>query len=310
MEEMMVDNYGEDMDDAVFIDDAYMADTEDEYETEAEAVARKFFIDNREIFSSADVKEGDYLPETEADDEDEEDMDQNPPPRPPICIDSVDSREKNIQAYLKKDPANFIFKNPGTSNTYQCANLNNIKRFHIRTDNVEIKYFNYVYPCKEDRGYLTITEDKYTRQKPYIRIGTSNYIVEKPDWFPAAEFPLEPRVFALIPNDTKSTMVTETMIRRGEKGDEDYASSEWHCSAGLMETYKLIPLDESFRGGGKIKKYTRSKSKHKHSKHKKYSKHKKHTLKHSRSKHKHSKHKHSKHKKHTLKHSRRKHKQA
>jgi hypothetical protein len=132
-----------------------------------------------------------------------------------------------------------------------------VKKYHIKTDKSDTKYFNYFYPCKSDKPFFAFTEDNYKRQYPYIRIGSFSLLVQKPEWFPQAEVPIY-RKFKLVKIGSEPSFVSETMLRHGEKGDPDYISSEWHCNAGEMDTYKLEPILE---GGRLIKKRTRKNKK-------------------------------------------------
>lgn len=224
---------------------------DDEYDDDdGDAGELGFLTQQRGIFSSADVKPGE---EHENNDDDDDDDYVNT--KPPVCADVINGYDINIQAYLAKNDAHFTIQLPN-SNNYECVNLNDVKKYHIKTDKAGTKYYNYVYACLGDTPYLSISEDKYTRTKAYIRMGSFNLIVEKPDWFPGAEFPIY-RKFKLVKTGAKPAFVTETMIRHGEQGDDDYIQSEWHCNAGQMETYRLEPLME---GGRKKKKTLKKKT--------------------------------------------------
>jgi hypothetical protein len=83
-------------------------------------------------------------------------------------------------------------------------------------------------------------------------MGSFSLLIEKPDWFPQAEMPIY-RKFKLVKTGTKPAFVSETMLRHGEQGDADYISSEWHCNAGKMDTYKLEPIMEGGRTYKKLK---------------------------------------------------------
>jgi hypothetical protein len=166
----------------------------------------------------------------------------------------INGDDINIQAYLAKSDANLSVQLPN-SDKYECVNLNDIKRYHIKTDKAGKKYFNYSYACNSDNPYYAFTEDNYIRAQAYIRIGSFSLLVEKPVWFPEAEYPTY-RKFKLVNSGSKPAFVTETMLRHGEQGDDDYISSEWHCNAGKMDTYKLEPIME---GGNKYKKTKKTK---------------------------------------------------
>jgi uncharacterized protein YjbI with pentapeptide repeats len=216
-----------------------------------------YLLEHKQIFSSADVKAG-QIPKEDDDDDDDDDMFANT--NPPLCADVINGTDINIQAYLERNDANFSVQLPN-SDKYECVNLNDIKRFHIKSDKAGTKYFNYVYACNSDKPEFAFTEGDYIRARPYIRIGSFSLLVEKPDWFPQAEYPIY-RKFKLVNAGTKPAFLSETMLRRGEQGDADYISSEWHCNAGKMETYKLEPIME---GGRKNKKVKRSRKTHKKS---------------------------------------------
>ena len=199
-----------------------------------------FLTANQAIFSSANVKLGEKL---EYEQEYENDAVINS--TSPTCYDMISGDDINIDAFLassERSNANFIVQLPD-SESYECINLNVLKRIHIKTDKNNTDYFNYVYACHSNTPYLSFTEDNYIRGQPYIRLGNYNLIVEKPEWFPAANIPMY-RKFKLVKTGWKPAFVSETMLRYGEKGDADYARSEWHCSAGKMDTYKLEPLFE------------------------------------------------------------------
>ena len=215
-----------------------------------------YLLENKQIFSSADVNAGQIPKEDEEAEEEADDLFVNT--KPPFCADVINGNDINIQAYLERNDANFSVQLPN-SDKYECVNLNDIKRFHIKSDKAGTKYFNYVYACNSDKPEFAFTTADYIRAQPYIRIGSFSLLVEKPDWFPQAEYPIY-RKFKLVNAGTKPAFVSETMLRRGEQGDADYISSEWHCNAGKMETYKLEPLMD---GGRKYKKIKRSKKTHK-----------------------------------------------
>jgi uncharacterized protein YjbI with pentapeptide repeats len=261
-------------------------DTEEEDEDEGESL---FLTRHRDLFSSADVKVDEDVVDGVGV-EDVEDDEENINNKPPICADIINGYDLNIQSYLNKDDANFTIQLPESDN-YECINLNDIKRYHIKTDKSGKKYFNYVYACNADKPYLSITEENYQRAKSYIRMGSFNFIVEKPDWFPQAKIPIY-RKFKLVKTENSPpAFVSETMIRHGEKGDVDYITSEWHCNAGKMDTYKLEPLLE---GGRRRQNMTRNKKmRHKKTKvqnnNKRTKKHNKRTKKHNKRTKKHNK---------------------
>lgn len=243
----------------------------DEEQFNEEEVDETAFLNaNEAIFSSANVNAGDI--NEEADDADNADNadDEYVNTKPPICADIINGFDINIQSYLEKNKANFSIQLPN-SDKYECANLNDIKQFHIKTDKAGTKYFNYVYACNSDKPYYAFTEDNYIRTQPYIKIGSFNLLVEKPEWFPQSEFPIY-RKFKLVKTGSKPAFVSETMLRHGEQGDADYISSEWHCNAGKMDTYKLEPIME---GGRKYKKKSNNKKTHKNIMNKKKKTHKK-----------------------------------
>lgn len=257
--------------------------TEEEYEDFEnqeegyEAIDETAFLKaNESIFSSANVNAGDENEESEeADDDDEYGNINN---KPPICADVINGYDINIQAYLDKNNANFSIQLPN-SNNYECVNLNDIKKFHIKTDKAGTKYFNYTYACNSDNSYYEFTQENYVRANPYIRMGTFSLLVEKPEWFPQAEFPIY-RNFKLVKAGSKPAFVSETMLRHGEQGDEDYISSEWHCNTGKMDTYKLEPMMEGGERKKKNKTYKKelihkNKMTHKKRKHKNKLKYKK-----------------------------------
>lgn len=226
---------------------------EDEYEGEGDGDGdgaedeSAFLKTNAAIFSSANVKAGDEQAEAEDDDDDEDDVNTTPP----ICADVINGYDINIPAYLARNDANFTIQLPN-SNKYECVNLNDIKRYHIKTDKAGMKYFNYYYACNDDNPYYAFTEENYIRAQAYIRMGSFSLLIEKPDWFPQAEMPIY-RKFKLVKTGTKPAFVSETMLRHGEQGDADYISSEWHCNAGKMDTYKLEPIMDGGRTYKKIK---------------------------------------------------------
>jgi len=223
------------------IDIAEEDDSGDEYEdvNYDDNQELDFLKANKQIFSSADVKAGQEHKEEE--DQDDDFVNTNPP----ICGDVINGNDINIQAYLDKSDANFSVQLPN-SDKYECVNLNDIKQYHIKTDKAGTKYFNYAYACNSDKPEYAFTEANYIRAQPYIRIGSFSLLVQKPEWFPQAEFPIY-RKFKLVNAGSKPAFVSETLLRHGEQGDPDYLSSEWHCNAGKMDTYKLEPIME----GGK-----------------------------------------------------------
>jgi uncharacterized protein YjbI with pentapeptide repeats len=234
-------------DDVINTEEDEYEDGEGEGEGDGDEDESAFLKTNAAIFSSANVKAGDEQAEAEDDDDDDDDVNTNPP----ICADVINGYDINIPAYLARNDANFTIQLPN-SDKYECVNLNDIKRYHIKTDKAGMKYFNYYYACNDETPYYAFTEENYIRAQAYIRMGSFSLLVEKPDWFPQAEMPIY-RKFKLVKTGTKPAFVSETMLRHGEQGDADYISSEWHCNAGKMDTYKLEPIMEGGRTYKKIK---------------------------------------------------------
>ena len=166
---------------------------------------------------------------TDDDDDDEDDaMD-----GAPKCFDMISGSDKNIDTYLKKDRNNFIIQLPSSTN-YECQSIKMLTKMNKRKSRGEI-YYEVFYACTAARPIFGFSEADYNSAQPYIKLGSSNFLVEKPNWIYGGP-PPEPRIFKLEQVGSKPAFVSASAIRGGD------LTSDWHCNAGQMDTYKLVPM--------------------------------------------------------------------
>jgi hypothetical protein len=123
----------------------------------------------------------------------------------------------------------------------------------------------------------------YDSRKEYVKIGSTQSYIEKPEWMYKGP-PPEPRIFELVSTGNKKYLVEKSLTKLGAN-----VVSGVHCaSLDYYEIYKLVPINlpDTISGGKKyIRKNNRIKNTHRLIRSKKTMRHKK-TIKHSNNKHK------------------------
>ena len=174
---------------------------------------------------------------------------------------------ENIETYLDEDEGNFIIQMP--HNKFECQSVNALKQTNTRINELDgTNYYEVFYACKNNIPAYGFSSDNYVREQQYIKIGSSNFLVEKPNWLYEGP-PPKPRIFKLVSNkDYKPGFVSETSIKITspewtEIGLGDM-TGEWHCSAGGSSTYRLEPKRQKrkHRGGSKKKRNNKKTKKH------------------------------------------------
>lgn len=172
---------------------------------------------------------------------------------PSKCKDVINMSNENIAEYLRENKGNFIIQMPDNNN-FECQSIDALKNMYSRVDELDgTNYYELFYVCKNDNPLLQFTENDYIRENPYIKLGSPNFLVEKPDWLYEGT-PPEPRIFKIVEKKDetgkvkKAVFVSETGIKVGSKQWNDLGLgsmvSEWHCNAGEMRTYRLEPISD------------------------------------------------------------------
>ena len=199
-----------------------------------------------------------------------------------ICYDMITLGEEGINDYLLKDKNNFVIKLPGGSDSYECMSMDNLKKQWIMRGEdgspFTPAYYKEWYECDENNN--NPSPDNVIRNVSYVKIGTSNLLIEKPNWIYEGS-PPEPRVFELVPNKEVKTItinynVVGTTLHFHRPNEGEY------CNTQSDMTYKLVNIGEtltrptkkrrinnSANKSGGFKKRKTKKSKSKKNRHKK-----------------------------------------
>jgi uncharacterized protein YjbI with pentapeptide repeats len=182
-----------------------------------------------------------------------------------ICLDYIQFEDKNILKYLKKNPFNIIIKK--INGEFECESLTSLRQQYKNEPSGKYKYYGY-YECSEQlmenvkkNGYtpLGFGISDYDSTKEYVKIGSAQSYIEKPEWMYGGP-PPEPRIFELVSTGNKKYLVEKSLTKPGA----DVVSGV-HCDLkDSFEIYKLVPIDlESMSGGKKYIKKTRRRSNNK-----------------------------------------------
>ena len=183
-----------------------------------------------------------YQDELNEDSDEEDDYKKASADDPNVCNSSILGYDTNIQDYLKKDKGNFIIQMPYNDN-FECQSINMLQDLNRRTNPLNgTTYYDVFYGCTKDTPILGFTEEDYVKSVPYIKMGSPNFLVEKPEWlYKKKGFPPKPRIFKLIDAGDKPAFVSESAIIETHIADGDM-SSMWHCNTGKMPTFRLEPI--------------------------------------------------------------------
>jgi len=114
------------------------------------------------------------------------------------AFDQIMFGNEDIYDYLLQDNNNFIIQLPGIDN-YEVLNLDDIFSI-LKINELEqyygIEEYNVFYECKENN--LSLSPENVNKDVEYIKIGSSNTVVLKPEWLVQNSIIPEPRIFKLV----------------------------------------------------------------------------------------------------------------
>ena len=149
--------------------------------------------------------------------------------------------DEDVFNYLRENDRNFVIKLLGSDN-YEAWNIDD----YLKTIEIEgVDDINVFYECYEASRYTP--EDNINRDTIYTKLGSSNFVVEMPDWIlsswrnigPNNKIP-EPRIFGLVENKMVNALVSTLFLHY----DGGLVSSD-HCNQREpIMTYKLELLSE------------------------------------------------------------------
>ena len=183
------------------------------------------------------------------------------------CFDHYMLTDEVVQEYLNEDKNNFVIKLPAPSNNYECLSMDYLKsQWTVSEDDrpdLTQPYYKKWYECKVKNNLPSPTN--VITNVSYIKIGSSLFLVEKPDWIYNGS-PPEPRIFELQPSKQVETITSSDMI---DGNQINYISGD-HCNTEPLLSYKLVktPNTRAYAGLYKRNKKTKtkkSKTKTKHS---------------------------------------------
>jgi len=114
------------------------------------------------------------------------------------AFDQVMYGDEDMHDYLTRDNHNFIVQLPNSEN-YEALNLDDIFSI-LKIDDLQnyfgIEAYNMFYECKQNNQSLRA--ENINKDVEYIKIGSSNIVVVKPDWLYKGSIIPEPKVFKLV----------------------------------------------------------------------------------------------------------------
>jgi hypothetical protein len=159
------------------------------------------------------------------------------------AFDTIEYDDEDVFTYLRKSDRNFVIKLPG-SDTYEAWNIDQYLKL------IEIEGagdINTFYECYEASG--NTPEHNINKDTIYIKLSSSIFVVEMPDWLlpirrnlgPNNKIP-EPRIFGLVENKMVNALVSTKLLHYLEQTG-NYGADHCNQRKPLM-TYKLVLLNE------------------------------------------------------------------
>jgi len=114
------------------------------------------------------------------------------------AFDQIMYEDEDIYDYLLQDKNNFIVQLTNNNN-YEAFNLDDLFSFFKINELQEyfgIQAYNVFYECKNNNKSLN--PKNINKDVEYIKFGSSNFVVLKPDWFVQNTIIPEPRIFKLV----------------------------------------------------------------------------------------------------------------
>lgn len=128
------------------------------------------------------------------------------------AFDQVMYGDEDIYNYLTQDNHNFIVQLPNSRN-YEALNLDDIFSILKINDLQEyygIEAYNIFYECKQNNQSLK--NENINKDVEYIKIGSSNIVVVKPDWLYKGSIIPEPRIFKLVKHKVVNALASTKVI--------------------------------------------------------------------------------------------------
>ena len=175
------------------------------------------------------------------------------------AFDTIVYDDEDVFTYLRESDRNFVIKSPGHDN-YEAWNIDDYFKM-TKIDKQGVHELNKFYECKKASGLIP-AENVIRGGRPYIKLGSSNFVVKVPEWLRAAyhhqppasrrgsdrnahhvrksiTIP-EPRIFELDKDKMVNALVSSDILDHGA----NWLSGD-HCNHGPpVQTYTLKLLDE------------------------------------------------------------------
>jgi len=168
------------------------------------------------------------------------------------CYAVTDLYDKNIDKYLAKNAGNFILV---VGDNKECESLINLRRQYYSS---EFNVMEGYYECSQsvidwqnetwinERGEiegrhtkLAFNPEDYITDVEYVKVGSSNHYIVKPDWFYAGPVPA-PRVFKLVSTGERKRLLSKIIAT-------NYGTnvvSDVHCDP--LDTFEIFRLEPVF----------------------------------------------------------------
>jgi Leucine-rich repeat (LRR) protein len=157
------------------------------------------------------------------------------------CYAVIDLYDKNIDKYLAKDPGNFILK---VGKNKECESLENLK---LQYFSAELNDYEGYYECSQKvidkqtqtgRTEIAFREGDYYPEVEYVKVGSYNNFIVKPDWFYEGPAP-EPRIFQLVSSGVKKRLISKRIATHHGVN----VVSDIHCDPlDTFDIYELKPV--------------------------------------------------------------------
>ena len=157
------------------------------------------------------------------------------------CYAVIDLYDKNIDNYLAKDPGNFILK---VGKNKECESLENLK---LQYFSAELNDYEGYYECSQTvmdsqkqtgRTQTAFREGDYYSELEYVKVGSYNNFIVKPDWFYDGPVP-EPRIFQLVSTGNKKRLISKRIAKHYGTN----VVSDVHCDPlDTFDIYELKPV--------------------------------------------------------------------
>ena len=173
------------------------------------------------------------------------------------CYAVTDLYDKNIDKYLAKNPGNFILV---VGDNKECESLENLKQQYYSQ---ELRDMEGYYECSQividwqnraGHTKLAFNPEDYITDIEYVKVGSYNQYIVKPDWFYDGPAP-DPRVFKLVSTGERKRLISKRIAKRYGTN----VVSDVHCDP--KDTFEIFRLEPVFPKKKSTKRKTPMKSK-------------------------------------------------